>query len=194
MSASGSVANLRILQGLEDNRLSLADRLRTLRVTMKRTVTIFLGLACLTIGCTFVAIMNPGGAASLAIAEDRKMSEPAPAARIDFRDVAQESGVLFQFDTGSRGKHDMPEIMGGGVAIFDADGDGRLDIYLCNGGPIELPPGRPEPPCRLFRNLGDWHRIEVECPWGTRELWTQPIRVNHDPLFIQQGKGTSEHQ
>jgi enediyne biosynthesis protein E4 len=105
--------------------------------------------------------MNPGGAASLAIAQDRKMSEPAPAARIDFRDVAQESGVLFQFDTGSRGKYDLPEIMGGGVAIFDADGDGRLDIYLCNGGPIELPPGRPDPPCRLFRNLGDWQFEDI---------------------------------
>ena len=48
--------------------------------------------------------------------------------------------MCFRFDTGSRGRHDLPEIMGGGVALFDADGDGRLDIYLCNGGPIE--PGR----------------------------------------------------
>ena len=92
-----------------------------------------------------------------AIAQDKKLSRPAAAASIDFRDVAQESGVSFRFDTGSRGKHDLPEIMGGGLALFDADGDGRLDIYLCNGGPIEPGPGTPDPPCRLFRNLGDWH-------------------------------------
>ena len=126
-------------------------------MTMKRTVGLVLRLACLAIGLTSVAFMNCGGAGNRAIAQDKKLSRPAAAASIDFRDVAQESGVSFRFDTGSRGKHDLPEIMGGGLAIFDADGDGRLDIYLCNGGPIEPGPGTPDPPCRLFRNLGDWH-------------------------------------
>ena len=76
---------------------------------------------------------------------------------IVFREMAAQSGVLFRFETGSRGKHDLPEIMGGGVALFDADGDGRLDIYLCNGGPIERAPGSPDPPCRLYRNRGQEH-------------------------------------
>ena len=40
-------------------------------------------------------------------------ADPPP---IAFRDVAAESGVVFRFHTGSRGKHDLPEIMGGGVA------------------------------------------------------------------------------
>ncbi len=79
--------------------------------------------------------------------------EPSP---IAFRDVAAESGVSFRFETGTRGRHDLPEIMGGGVALIDSDGDGRLDIYLCNGGPIVPEPGRADPPCRLFRNAGDW--------------------------------------
>ena len=80
---------------------------------------------------------------------------------IAFEDVAARSGISFQFENGSRGKHDLPEIMGGGVAIFDADGDGLLDVYLCNGGPIDVSAGKPDPPCRLFRNRGDWHFEDV---------------------------------
>ncbi|HWE39488.1 MAG TPA: CRTAC1 family protein [Isosphaeraceae bacterium] len=43
--------------------------------------------------------------------------------------------------------------MGGGVALIDADGDGRLDLFFCNGGPIV--DGGDDPPCRLFINKGD---------------------------------------
>ena len=85
---------------------------------------------------------------------DEIKSIPRAAGKIAFREVAAEAGVSFRFDTGSRGRHDLPEIMGGGVALFDADGDGRLDIYLCNGGPIEPAPGKIDPPCRLYRNQG----------------------------------------
>ncbi len=88
-------------------------------------------------------------------AADEQDRSPAPA--IVFREVAAQAGVSFRFECGSRGKHDLPEIMGGGLALFDADGDGLLDIYLCNGAPIDGSAGKPDPPCRLFRNRGDWH-------------------------------------
>ncbi len=84
--------------------------------------------------------------------------EPAP---IAFREVAAEAGVAFRFDPGSRGRHDLPEIMGGGVALIDSDGDGLLDIYLCDGGPIVPEPGRPDPPCPLYRNAGAWRFEDV---------------------------------
>ena len=71
------------------------------------------------------------------------------------------SGVDFRFDDGSRGKHDLPEIMGGGLALIDADGDGRLDLFLCNGGPIGEESGPNDPPCRLYRNLGGWRFEDV---------------------------------
>jgi enediyne biosynthesis protein E4 len=139
----------------------MLDRLKILTVTMKPATNLVFRIACLTIGIGSATFTIRGGARSSVIAQDKNMSKPAAAGRIDFRDVAQESGVLFHFDSGSRGKHDLPEIMGGGVALFDADGDGRLDIYLCNGGPIEPAPGKPDPPCRLFRNLGDWHFEDI---------------------------------
>jgi enediyne biosynthesis protein E4 len=85
---------------------------------------------------------------------------------IAFRDVAASSGIRFVFQSGSRGRHDLPEIMGGGVAVFDADGDGRLDVYLCNGGPIASAPGAPDPPCRLFRGLGGWRFEEITAKAG----------------------------
>jgi hypothetical protein len=86
-------------------------------------------------------------------------SDPVPP--IGFRDVAAEAGVSFRFDNGSRGRHDLPEIMGGGVALLDFDRDGALDLYLGNGGPIVASPGRVDPPCRLFRNEGNWRFTDV---------------------------------
>jgi hypothetical protein len=45
--------------------------------------------------------------------------------------------------------------MGGGVGLIDVDGDGRLDLFFAQGGPIVADPGRFDPPCRLYRNNGD---------------------------------------
>jgi enediyne biosynthesis protein E4 len=84
--------------------------------------------------------------------------DPPP---IAFRDMASEVGVAFRFDDGSRGRHDLPEIMSGGVALIDFDADGDLDVYLCNGGPIVASDGRLDPPCRLFRNDGGWRFVDV---------------------------------
>ncbi len=82
-------------------------------------------------------------------------AEPRLSSPIEFRDVAAEAGVRFRFDAGSRGRHDLPAIMGGGVAILDADGDGWLDLYLCNGGPIGGATGRDDSPCRFYCNARD---------------------------------------
>ena len=95
------------------------------------------------------------------LAKDQLARDSKAKGTIFFHEVAAEAGVSFRLDNGSRGKHDLPEIMGGGVAIFDADGDGRLDIYLCNGGPISTSSGKPDPPCRLYRNRGEWHFEDI---------------------------------
>ena len=78
------------------------------------------------------------------------LPSPSRAAPLSFKDSAV--GVRHQIDAG--GRHDLPEIMGGGVALIDVDGDGRLDLFFCNGGPIVPEPGR-RPPCRYYRNNGD---------------------------------------
>jgi hypothetical protein len=95
----------------------------------------------------------------------RPSDDPKPAVRaagpIVFEDVAGPAGISFRFETGSRGKHDLPEVMGGGLAILDADGDGLPDVFLCNGGPIVAKAGHPDPPCRLYRNKGDWRFEDI---------------------------------
>jgi len=50
-----------------------------------------------------------------------------------FVDVTSAAGVDFTHQTGAFGKKWLPETMGSGVVVFDADGDGRLDLLFLNG-------------------------------------------------------------
>jgi hypothetical protein len=53
-----------------------------------------------------------------------------------FEDVTAARGLHFVHDAGPVGSHFLPQIMGSGCALFDYDGDGRLDLYLVqNAGP-----------------------------------------------------------
>lgn len=58
-------------------------------------------------------------------------------------------------------KH-LPATVPGGVAVFDADNDGRLDLFFANGG--ELPSGRKTSGAhanRLLRNLGGMRFADI---------------------------------
>ncbi|MFN7973828.1 MAG: CRTAC1 family protein [Acidobacteriota bacterium] len=53
-----------------------------------------------------------------------------------FRDVTQECSIDFRHDAGPGGTYFMPQLTGSGAALFDANNDGRLDLFLLqNGGP-----------------------------------------------------------
>lgn len=49
-----------------------------------------------------------------------------------FEDVTAKSGVAFRHQSGPTGKYFMPQVMGSGVALFDFDNDGRLDLLILN--------------------------------------------------------------
>ncbi len=75
---------------------------------------------------------------------------------IRFEDIAQKAGVHFVTENSPTPEKNQPEAMPAGVALFDYDGDGRLDIYLVNGAemPSMVKTG-PKYYNRLFHNNGD---------------------------------------
>ncbi len=70
-----------------------------------------------------------------------------------FVDRAKELGVDFVHQNGMSGHLYLPEVMGSGVALFDYDNDGDLDILFVQGGPLGpgAAPGAAGGP-RLYRN------------------------------------------
>ncbi len=95
-----------------------------------------------------------------------------PVRRPLFRDAAAETGLdCFLYVAPTR-QHYMPEIIGAGVALFDYDNDGDLDVYVLQDGPVnpgvkplEPPPAGWKPGNRLFRNMlsetGKLHFVDV---------------------------------
>lgn len=78
---------------------------------------------------------------------------PAGYPQIRFEEIAKHAGIHFQLANGSRGQFHQPELMLGGVAVFDFDNDGCVDIYFTNGASLpSLRKTGPEFFNRLYKN------------------------------------------
>ncbi len=76
-------------------------------------------------------------------------------------DVTAQTGINFEHTNGMTvGAYEYLEVMGGGVAVFDYDGDGDLDLYFVNGNRSR---GELDPTVmnRLFRNEGRLRFVDV---------------------------------
>ena len=93
------------------------------------------------------------GAALLAACADHSSTD---APRPWFEEQAAARGIDFHHVSGAKGRYRMPEIMGGGVALADVDGDGDLDAYFVQSG-HEPSTSVPEqaPANALYLNRGD---------------------------------------
>src|SRR5215470_948076 len=88
-----------------------------------------------------------------------------------FTDVTVALGVHFNYLSSHTPKHYLPETMGPGVALFDYDNDGRLDIFVLNGAPLQ----DPTPKGSIPQKTGPayWNRLYHQKPDGTFEDVTE---------------------
>jgi hypothetical protein len=100
-------------------------------------------------------------------------SAPAPpsAPAGSFVEVTQELGVAFQYRSSHTSKKYLLETMGSGVALFDYDNDGRLDIYLVNGAPLADPTPRGSIPRKTGPEY--WNRLYHQKADGSFEDVTE---------------------
>ena len=80
---------------------------------------------------------------------------------IIFRDVTKETGITFRHTDGSSGKRYIMETVASGLALFDYDNDGDVDIYFLNGEPLKGAKFDAPPKNALYRNEGNWKFTDV---------------------------------
>ena len=89
-----------------------------------------------------------------------------------FTDMTERLAVKFQHEPGNDGEYHMSESIGSGVAIFDSNNDGLMDIYFLNG------PGRQESSSKNVRR--------------TNELFVQKNKNTFENRTEYSGLGSSQ--
>ena len=80
---------------------------------------------------------------------------------IRLTDVTSASGIAFRHTDGGTGQRYIIESVVAGLATFDYDGDGWIDIYFLNGAPEKRDPSVTPPRNALYRNNGDFTFTDV---------------------------------
>lgn len=128
--------------------------------------------------------------------------------RLRFRDVAMEMGVDFSYQTGAKGEMLFHEPFGGGHGWLDYDLDGRIDLYLVQGGDGTSSSKTGQPNDQLLRNIGSrFHNVTTKVLLEAREYGQGVAIADFDndgfddiyvtnlgpnKLFKNQGDGTFE--
>jgi hypothetical protein len=83
-----------------------------------------------------------------------------PQAQAVFRDVTREAGIRFEHHADPEKKY-IVESMSGGVALFDFDRDGLLDVYFVDALTVETADQPKAARSALYRNLGGFKFEDV---------------------------------
>jgi hypothetical protein len=106
--------------------------------------------------------------ASVAQVKNPRHTPPAPA---KFVEVTANVGVQFQHAAPHTSKKYLLETMGSGVALFDYDNDGRLDLFFVNGAEINDPSPPGTIPTKTAQKY--WNRLYHQKTDGTFEDVTE---------------------
>ncbi|HKW18478.1 MAG TPA: CRTAC1 family protein [Terriglobales bacterium] len=84
---------------------------------------------------------------------------------VRFSDATQQLKINFKQENSATTNKYLLETMGGGVALFDYDNDGRLDIFFTNGAMINDPMPDGKMPDKSDKKF--WNRLYHQSPDGT---------------------------
>src|SRR6266700_5831994 len=101
----------------------------------------------------------------------RGTSEQANKSHPKFTDVTSALGLNFRNMASHTSKKYLIETMGPGVALFDYDNDGRLDIFFVNGAPLSDPTPKGTIPQKTGPKY--WNRLYHQKTDGTFEDVTE---------------------
>lgn len=88
---------------------------------------------------------------------------------IEFSDAAKALKITYRSNNSYTGRKYFPQPMCGGIALFDYDNDGQLDIYFTNGAHLpSLKKTGPEHHHLLLRNLGGGRFEDVTARAGLK--------------------------
>ena len=89
------------------------------------------------------------------------LSPAAAECPIKLRNVTKQTGIAFRHTDGSSGRRYLVETVSAGLATFDYDNDGLIDIYFLNGRPLPGSKTSEIPRNHLYRNLGGFRFVDV---------------------------------
>ncbi len=144
-----------------------------------------------------LALARRRGSQANAKAHDKSVLPPTDALPgadlgVSFLNLARQSGLNAKTIYGGEHKNKyLLETTGCGVAFYDYDNDGWLDIFLVNGSRLEGFPAGTEPTSHLFRNNRDGTFTDVTVKAGVAQSgWGQGVCVGDydndgwDDLFV----------
>lgn len=137
--------------------------------------------------------MGVSTGAPVSYASRRTVGIIDPKAPVVLEDVIEKTALAaFRHRSGTVRKDYLFETPSGGVAIFDFDTDGLLDIYLINGSTMAALDGKEKSPrSALYRNLGNWKFEDVTDKAGVaNERWGFGVAVgdydndSHPDMYV----------